>query len=169
MTLFNSEQTSQQANSLSPVAPQPSQKQKRRLSFSDTIGIASLVVAIVAIPIGLAHPEIRCGLRLQSESCPGSISSKAEDLYKEGSALIKLNRYSDALDSFDQSIELDPKQAKVWNKRGITLERLGRNQQALASYDKALLIDSTDELARQNREALLNKISTKSSREATRN
>ena len=127
------------------------------LSFSEKFGIAIAIggLALTALTI----PEVRCFFLLPSESCPVGITSKAEDFYQEGSNLIKLNRYSDALDSFDKSIELDPKQAKVWNKRGITLERLGRNQQALASYEKALLIDSTDELARQNREALLQQLS----------
>ncbi len=145
-----------------PIAP-VEQIQKRRLSLSEIIGIASLVVTIVAIPVGLATPEVRCLLRLQSESCSGTIASQAEDVYQEGSKLLELERNRDALNSFDQAIELDPKQAKFWNKRGIVLEKLGKNQQAIASYDKAFLLDPAYELARQNREALLQKLSKKPS------
>lgn len=137
--------------------------QKRRLSISDEICIASLVIAVLAIPVGLATPEIRCLLGLQSESCPGSVAIKAEGFYRQGSDLVKLNKHSDALDSFDQAIELDPNHAKFWNRRGNALEKLGRNQQALASYDKALLLDPNYEIARQNREALLQKLSKKPS------
>jgi len=137
--------------------------QKRQLSISEKIGIASLVIAALAIPISLTVPEIRCVLRFQPDSCPGSIANKAESFYQEGSDLVKLNRHSDALDSFDQAIHLDPNQAKFWNKRGVALEKLGKNKQAIESYEEALLLNSNYEIARQNREALLQKISKKSS------
>jgi len=137
----------------------PPKKQKELLA------IASLVVAIVAIPISLMIPEIRCLIRLQSESCPGSIASKAEDLYQKGSNLLRLERNSEALDSFNQAINIDRNQAKFWNSRGDALKKLGENQQALSSYEQALLLDSTYELARQNREALLQKKSVKSNSE----
>ncbi len=132
----------------------PSQlSQERKVNIAT--GIAALVIPVLAIFVGIATPEIRCLLRLQSESCPGSIASQAEDFYQEGSRLLELERNRDALNSFDQAIDLDPKQAKVWNKRGIALEKMGKNQQALASYEEALILDSSNEIARQNREDLL--------------
>ena len=127
----------------------------QQLSLSQRIGIASLVVAVLTIPVSVATPEIRCWLQLQSGSCPESIANKAEDFYQKGSTLLKLGRYVEALDSFDQAIALDRNQAKTWNGRGFALEKLSKNQQALASYEKALLLDSKYEIARQNREALL--------------
>jgi tetratricopeptide (TPR) repeat protein len=119
--------------------------------------IASLVITTGGILISLIETEIRCSFHLQSESCQGSIINQAEDFYREGSKLLELERNRDALNSFEQAIDLDPKQAqaKVWNKHGVASEKLGKNQQALASYEKALLIDPTYELARQNREELL--------------
>jgi tetratricopeptide (TPR) repeat protein len=125
MALFTSKPNSHQANPRSSKAPQAEQIQKQKLSLSEAISIAGLVVAVVAIPLGLATPEVRCLLRLQSESCPGSIASQAEDFYQEGSKLLELERNRDALNSFEQAIELDPKQAKFWHKRGIALEKLG--------------------------------------------
>jgi tetratricopeptide (TPR) repeat protein len=125
------------------------------LFLSEKIAIASLVVALLAIAASIATPEIRCTLRLQAESCPESAANKAEAFYQKGSALLKLERYLEASESFEQSIALDPNQAKTWNRRGLALEKLGNTQQALASYEKALLLDPSDEIARQNREALL--------------
>ncbi len=136
------------------VGLKPPRKKPPQLSLSEKVAIASLVLAMVAILVSLAVPEIRCLLRLQSESCPGSIS-QAEDFYQEGFKLLELERNRDALNSFEQAIELNPKQAKFWNKRGIALEKLGKNQQAIASYEQALLLDSSNEIARQNREELL--------------
>jgi tetratricopeptide (TPR) repeat protein len=127
----------------------------------ELIAIASLVVAVLAIFVSLTTPEIRCRLRLQGESCPGSIASKAEDLYKKGSDLLRLERNSEALDYFKQAIDIDRNQAKFWNSRGDALKKLGENQQAISSYEQALLLDSTYELARQNREDLLQKLSKK--------
>jgi tetratricopeptide (TPR) repeat protein len=127
------------------------------LSFYEIFGIAMTIggLALTALTI----PEIRCSIHLPSESCPASITSKAEDFYKEGYKLSRDNRHIEALYSFDQSIELNRNQAKVWNQRGITLEKLGRKQQALASYDQALSLDATYELARQNRETLQRQLS----------
>ncbi len=48
-----------------------------RLPLAEKIAIASLVIAVLAILVGIATPEIRCQVRLQSESCPESIASKA--------------------------------------------------------------------------------------------
>lgn len=117
-----------------------------------TVTLLTLVVPVV-VPIGT--PEIRCQLGLQSESCPQKGDNKAEQLYQKGSDLLKLGRYPDALDSFNQAIDIDPKLAKAWNGRGAALEKLTKNQQALASYEKALLLDFSYEIARQNREELL--------------
>ncbi len=137
------------------VGLKPSRTKPPQLSLSQKVAIASLVVGVLAIPVGLATPELRCQLSLQSELCPESIASKAGIFYQEGSDLFKLGRYVEALDFFNQVIELDPKQAKAWNKRGEVLEKLTKNQQALASYEQALLLDSSNEIARQNREELL--------------
>lgn len=37
---------------------------------SDVIAVSSVIVAIIAIIIGTYHPEVRCLIGLQSESCP---------------------------------------------------------------------------------------------------
>ncbi len=39
---------------------------------SDVIALSSLIVAVVAIIVGVADPEVRCFVGLQSESCPPS-------------------------------------------------------------------------------------------------
>ena len=40
---------------------------------SDVIALSSLMVSVVAMIIGIAIPEVRCFVGLQSESCPSSI------------------------------------------------------------------------------------------------
>lgn len=153
--------STQSHNSLKPHEKVLSKKPKNSKKPKELLAIVSLVVAIVGLPISLTIPEIRCRIHLQSESCPESITSKAEDLYQKGSALLRLERDSEALDSFNQAISIDDTQAKFWNSRGDALKKLRENQLALSSYEKALLLDSNYELARQNREALLQKINKK--------
>jgi hypothetical protein len=77
----------------------------QQLSLSQRIGIASLVVAVLTIPVSVATPEIRCWLQLQSGSCPESIANKAEDFYQKGSTLLKLGRYVElSIPSIKQSL-----------------------------------------------------------------
>ena len=48
-------------------------------------------------------------------------------------ALNELNRFDEALASFDQAIKLNPDYAEAFNNRGITLNELRRFDEALAS------------------------------------
>jgi len=144
-------------------AKRPGQPQKLSCYGILTTLLIPVVIPVSAIVFGIATPEIRCQLHLYSESCPRSIASEAQNFYRRGSTLLSLQRNHEALDSLERAIEIDPNQANFWSKRGITLEKLGRNQEAIASYEKALLLDSSHEIARQHREALLQKLNKTSS------
>ena len=48
-----------------------------------------------------------------------------------GADLANLQKYDEAIESYDKALELDPKYARVWNNRGLTLA----SQQ---KYDKAI-------------------------------
>jgi tetratricopeptide (TPR) repeat protein len=56
--------------------------------------------------------------------------------------LLELERYEDAVTSFDKALEFQPNSPKVWDKRGYTLVMLGEDDQAIISFDKALEIKS---------------------------
>jgi tetratricopeptide (TPR) repeat protein len=60
-----------------------------------------------------------------------------------GIYLGKLGRYTEALESLDRALEIDPKDAVVWFNRGLALDELKRYKEGLASYDRALEIDPT--------------------------
>ncbi|MEL6351539.1 MAG: tetratricopeptide repeat protein, partial [Cyanobacteria bacterium J06627_28] len=55
-----------------------------------------------------------------------------------GNTLRDLERYQEALDSYDRAIELQPDYHYAWNSRGNTLRDLERYQEALDSYDRAI-------------------------------
>lgn len=58
-------------------------------------------------------------------------------------ALEVLEKYEEAIASFDKTIELNPDSYKAWNSKGYLLVQLERDEEALASFDKALEINST--------------------------
>jgi hypothetical protein len=58
-----------------------------------------------------------------------------------GSALFRLKRYPEALDSYEKAIAISPVQVHGHNNRGLALAMLGRHDEAFASYDKALEVD----------------------------
>ena len=52
-----------------------------------------------------------------------------------------LNRFDEALASYDKAISLNPNHAGTFCNRGIVLQGLQRVDEALASYDRAIEID----------------------------
>ena len=58
-----------------------------------------------------------------------------------GGALALLERYQDALASFDQAIELDPDNYQAWDSRGNALSSMGCNQMAIEAHRKSISIN----------------------------
>lgn len=55
----------------------------------------------------------------------------------KGLALVKQDKYSEALECYDKAIALDPNLAIAWNDKGLILKALGRNIEAQECFDKA--------------------------------
>jgi len=64
----------------------------------------------------------------------------AEVLSNRGITLHELNRYDEALASYDRALVLQPDYATALNNRGINLYDLKRYDEALASYQRALAL-----------------------------
>src|SRR5262249_21938873 len=58
--------------------------------------------------------------------------------YNRGTALMALNRLTDALAAYDRAIELKPDYALAHNGRGNTLQILRKLDDAIAAYAKAI-------------------------------
>lgn len=56
-------------------------------------------------------------------------------------ALIKLNRYEEAVQTLDEGLKIYPADSMLWNNKGYALYNLGNYTDALKSYDMALSID----------------------------
>ncbi len=64
----------------------------------------------------------------------------------------KLGRWEEALEAYEQALELDPDNATYWVDKGVALARLGRPpEDRLAAYDAALAHNPNDATAWNNR------------------
>ncbi len=68
-----------------------------------------------------------------------------------GNVLDDLNRYEEALDSYDKALEFKPDLEQAWNNRGVVLGKLNCYEEALDSYDKALEFKSDNYQVWNNR------------------
>jgi tetratricopeptide (TPR) repeat protein len=66
------------------------------------------------------------------------------DWNKEGYSLFNDGRYSEALDAFNNSLSIDPKDAIVWYNKGLALSHLDRYSEALDAFNKSLSINPKD-------------------------
>jgi Tfp pilus assembly protein PilF len=72
----------------------------------------------------------------QSQSNPNNAAAHLN----QGLALAAINRFDDALASYDRALAIQPDNAQTLTKRGTALRHLNRFNDALASFDRALLI-----------------------------
>jgi len=72
---------------------------------------------------------------------------------------LRMKRYSDAVDSFDRLLELEPANDQVYNDRALILSGgLRRDQEALESLEKALEINPRNANAWYNKGVILEKM-----------
>jgi tetratricopeptide (TPR) repeat protein len=67
-------------------------------------------------------------------------STNSAELYKKANTLYDLQRYKDALVTYDKAVEIRDDYADAWNGKAKALYELKRYQDALVSYDKAIEI-----------------------------
>jgi len=79
------------------------------------------------------------------------MKSKEKILVHKGMDRVKRNEFEEALEFFDQVLEMNPENADAWNNKGVALYGMGRPEEALICYDRALATDP------ENREALRNR------------
>jgi len=104
---------------------------------------------------GLAIKEHRAGNFQAVANIYGLILAQApnyaEGHNNRGAALQKLQRYSDALASYDRAIALKPNYANAHYNRGSNLKKMNRPDDALASYEQAIALNPNHAEAHNNR------------------
>jgi len=104
---------------------------------------------------GLAIKEHRLGNFPAAANIYGLILAQvpgyAEGHNNRGAVLQKLQRYDDALISYDQAIALKPNYANAHYNRGTNLKKMLRPDEALASYERAIALNPKHAEAHNNR------------------
>jgi tetratricopeptide (TPR) repeat protein len=77
---------------------------------------------------------------------------------EKGNVLVKLNRSSEAISSYDSALALENNLAVVWNSRGEALITLGRYPEALDSFDNSIKIAPEYAPAIENRNLMRAKL-----------
>jgi len=67
-----------------------------------------------------------------------------EELHKESAVLVSQERYNDALDVFDQILEIDSENVKALNHKGTVLIKMENFQQGIEYFNKALELQPND-------------------------
>ena len=76
----------------------------------------------------------------------------------KGLSLMKLGRTDEALTCCDKALEINPIFIEAWINKGRTLEELGEFEEAISCYNKALKINPEHKMAREYKEACLQKL-----------
>lgn len=71
--------------------------------------------------------------------------------YDRAGSLYQLQRYEEAIASYDKAIAIQPDYPDAWNNRGMALKMLQRYDQAVASFDRAVAIEPNYHRAWNNR------------------
>jgi len=123
------------------------------------LAISLAVILPAAIPTAAGEDANYWLSQTQSDYRNGSYSLALQDIDEyldlkpgdtwawsfKANVLIKLKRYSEAVDSFDQLISLDASNAQAYNDRALVLSGgMRQNDEAIASIEKALQINPND-------------------------
>jgi tetratricopeptide (TPR) repeat protein len=85
------------------------------------------------------------------------VSSKGT-LYDKGNALIEQGNYTQAIQSFDKALAIDPNDKYALEGKGYALHNLGNYTEAIQYYDKALAIDPNDKYALNSKGGVLDSL-----------
>lgn len=75
---------------------------------------------------------------------------------KKGTALLLLGKYENAVQCFDQALQLDPNSILAWRSKGNSLKLLGRPKDAIPCFDQTLVLDPRNITAWINKGESLN-------------
>ncbi len=79
-------------------------------------------------------------------------SKEPSDWFQAGYYFDEINKeHARAIDCYDKSLELNPKDAVAWSNKGNPLIKLGRYEEALTCYDKSLELNPKDAVAWSNK------------------
>jgi tetratricopeptide (TPR) repeat protein len=85
------------------------------------------------------------------ESREQEIAKKSMEHMVMGNTMYSMGKYKDAIDSFNESLQIEPGNNIAWNNKGLALAKSGKIDEAIACYDKALQIEPNDHVILNNK------------------
>jgi cytochrome c-type biogenesis protein CcmH/NrfG len=81
--------------------------------------------------------------------------------FNRGLALMALDRYGEALQSYNRAVNLDPQNADYWTGRGMALMALNDNATSLAAFEQALKLNPSQAQAVMGRNMVAERLKPK--------
>jgi tetratricopeptide (TPR) repeat protein len=124
---------------LEPIQPQP---------YGNTTNTLQPMLALVAAKESYdsGYNAFEQGNYELAKNLFGKVIDNAEialaySWFNKGTAYHSLGQYSNAIDAFNKSIEIDPQFKEAWNNKGESLKSQGNYDEAIKAFDKAIEID----------------------------
>jgi len=90
--------------------------------------------------------ELIIEIRKTSIPSTKNINSEAIDFNNEGSDLMHLGKYGEAIKLFEAAIEIDPEYSAAWNNKGVALGQIGKDEEGIKCLYQAAHIDPGNEV-----------------------
>ena len=86
------------------------------------------------------------------------VSAQVQSLFDEGGKLAESGKHSEAIETFQKALALDPQQANILGNMAESYRKLGNLDEALAAYKKAIAINPNDGILYTNMGVVLDKM-----------
>lgn len=113
------------------------------------------VVSTPAPAVGQESAEARHRALHELEAATTADPGNAEIWARLGNAYFDENRYSEAIEAYQRSLDIDPNQAGVWTDLGVMYRRSGEPEEAILAFDRAVEVDPEHEVSRFNKGVVL--------------
>ena len=153
--------------------PQPISTYSNTFGSMKLLALFLLAILMLAIPVAMSQDAEHWITKTKSDYYNGSYPLALDDIDQylkinqsdtwawsfRANLLLKMERYEEAVESFDKIISLDQSNAKAYNDRALVLSGgLNQDEEALASLEAALQIDLLNANAWYNKGMVLEKM-----------
>lgn len=68
-------------------------------------------------------------------------NDRFDSMMHDATELVTLHKYDEAIEAYDDILQLNPNYVQAWNGKGILLHAIGKTNEALTAFDEAIRID----------------------------
>jgi tetratricopeptide (TPR) repeat protein len=125
-----------------------------------------LLIILVTVMVTLGLSQLLHSTPKEEPSFPAPVNTptptpavpEAVELFNQGSTLVELRRYDEAIVLIDKVLQFQPNYPQAWVKRGEALLELQKNDEALKAFEEALKFKSDYAPAWYGRSKVLDKL-----------